>query len=182
MSSRSALQVAVYSRLLSHNLESGLGEGKSQNSPASLDFFQAAPSSPSLSHVAGRFQNEHIWSETHAARGQGRGGKKPFALWSGVHQHRRRALSSCTKLTQPLRLLQVLQIQSDSMCVQGSSRCAPGRELTSCLRSSAIAWSPVADFLAVASWNNEVRVFEVGQGGQNQPKALYSHEGESGSF
>ena len=42
---------------------------------------------------------------------------------------------------------------------------------------SAVAWSPTADYLAVASWNNEVRIYEVGPGGQNQGKAMYSHEG-----
>lgn len=61
---------------------------------------------------------------------------------------------------------------------------------------SALAWSPVADLLAVASWNNEVRlwtdstsciladtlcsqvrIYEVGPGGQNQGRAQYSHEG-----
>jgi len=41
-----------------------------------------------------------------------------------------------------------------------------------------MAWSPTADLLAVGSWNNEVRIFEVGQGGMNQGKASYSHEGK----
>ena len=30
----------------------------------------------------------------------------------------------------------------------------------------------------MGSWNNEVRIFEVGQGGINQGKASYSHEGQ----
>jgi mRNA export factor len=42
---------------------------------------------------------------------------------------------------------------------------------------SSLAWSPSADLLAVASWNSEVRVFEVGAGGQNQGRAQYAHEG-----
>ncbi|KAI5480868.1 mRNA export factor [Pseudohyphozyma bogoriensis] len=42
---------------------------------------------------------------------------------------------------------------------------------------SDLKWSPTGDFLAVASWNNEVRLWEVGQGGQNQGKASFSHEG-----
>lgn len=42
---------------------------------------------------------------------------------------------------------------------------------------SALAWSPVADLVAVASWNNEVRIYEIGPGGQNQGRAQYAHEG-----
>jgi len=42
---------------------------------------------------------------------------------------------------------------------------------------SSIAFSPQADFLAVASWSNEVRMYEVGANGQSQGKAAYQHEG-----
>jgi len=40
---------------------------------------------------------------------------------------------------------------------------------------SAIAFSPQADFLAVASWSNEVRMYEISNG-QSQGKAAYQHE------
>lgn len=39
---------------------------------------------------------------------------------------------------------------------------------------SALAFSPVADYLAVASWDNQVRIYEVGQSVNG--KAAYSHE------
>jgi mRNA export factor len=42
---------------------------------------------------------------------------------------------------------------------------------------SAIAFSPTADILAVASWSNEVRLYEVNAQGQAVGKAAYSHEG-----
>ncbi|KZT41768.1 Poly(A)+ RNA export protein [Sistotremastrum suecicum HHB10207 ss-3] len=41
---------------------------------------------------------------------------------------------------------------------------------------SSLAFSPTADYLAVGSWSNEVRIYEVGQSGQTQGKAAYSHE------
>merc|ERR1712093_51847 len=40
---------------------------------------------------------------------------------------------------------------------------------------SSLAFSPIADYLAVASWDNQVRIYEVGQGING--KAAYSHEG-----
>lgn len=40
-----------------------------------------------------------------------------------------------------------------------------------------MSWSPVADFLAVASWDNNVRVYGVEPNGTTSPKAMYSHEG-----
>lgn len=40
---------------------------------------------------------------------------------------------------------------------------------------SALAWSPTADYLAVSSWDNSVRIYEVGN--PVQGKASYSHEG-----
>jgi mRNA export factor len=40
---------------------------------------------------------------------------------------------------------------------------------------SALSWSPTADFLAVSSWDNSVRVYEVGN--PIQGRASYSHEG-----
>ncbi|SGY32640.1 BQ5605_C002g01391 [Microbotryum silenes-dioicae] len=42
---------------------------------------------------------------------------------------------------------------------------------------SALAWSPAADLLAVGSWSNQVRIFEVGPNGQNQGRSQYTHEG-----
>jgi len=42
---------------------------------------------------------------------------------------------------------------------------------------SAMAFSPVADYLAVASWDNNVRIYQVSSTGQSQGKAIYSHDG-----
>lgn len=43
---------------------------------------------------------------------------------------------------------------------------------------SSIAFSPTAQILAVASWSNEVRFYEVSPLGQSQAKALHSaHQG-----
>ncbi|GJJ13087.1 hypothetical protein Clacol_007337 [Clathrus columnatus] len=42
---------------------------------------------------------------------------------------------------------------------------------------SSLSWSPQADFLAAASWDNNVRIYEVSSGGQTQGKAMFSHEG-----
>ncbi|KAF7985646.1 hypothetical protein HWV62_2165 [Athelia sp. TMB] len=42
---------------------------------------------------------------------------------------------------------------------------------------SSIAFSPTADYLAVGSWDNNVRLYEVGANGQSQGKAMYAHEG-----
>ncbi|KAI0261482.1 WD40 repeat-like protein [Gloeopeniophorella convolvens] len=42
---------------------------------------------------------------------------------------------------------------------------------------SSLAFCPVADFLAVGSWDNNVRIYEVGASGQTQGKAMYSHQG-----
>ena len=42
---------------------------------------------------------------------------------------------------------------------------------------SDIAFSPTADLLAVSSWNNEVRIYEVNAQGGTVGKAGYSHEG-----
>jgi mRNA export factor len=41
---------------------------------------------------------------------------------------------------------------------------------------SAVSWSPTADFLAVSSWSNEVRIYQVAGGGANQGSAMYRHE------
>lgn len=42
---------------------------------------------------------------------------------------------------------------------------------------SSLAWSPVGDFLAIASWDNSVRVYEVNSAtGDGQGRAMYSHE------
>ncbi|KAI0787859.1 Poly(A)+ RNA export protein [Fomes fomentarius] len=42
---------------------------------------------------------------------------------------------------------------------------------------SSMAFSPSADYLAVGSWDNNVRIYEVGASGQTQGKAMYSHQG-----
>ncbi|KAJ7352542.1 WD40-repeat-containing domain protein [Mycena albidolilacea] len=42
---------------------------------------------------------------------------------------------------------------------------------------SCMAFSSQADYLAVGSWDNSVRIYEVGAGGQSQGKAMYQHEG-----
>lgn len=42
---------------------------------------------------------------------------------------------------------------------------------------SAVAFSPTADYLAVGSWDNNVRIYEVGANGQTQGKAMYGHQG-----
>ncbi|KZV81698.1 WD40 repeat-like protein, partial [Exidia glandulosa HHB12029] len=42
---------------------------------------------------------------------------------------------------------------------------------------SALAFCPTADFLAAASWNGEVRIYEVAPDGQTKGKAMYAHDG-----
>ncbi|KAH8112004.1 WD40 repeat-like protein [Phellopilus nigrolimitatus] len=43
---------------------------------------------------------------------------------------------------------------------------------------SSLAFSSAGEYLAVGSWNNEVRIYEVNpQGGQTQGKAMYQHQG-----
>lgn len=42
---------------------------------------------------------------------------------------------------------------------------------------SSLSFSSQADYLAVGSWDNSVRIYEVGAGGQSQGKAMYQHEG-----
>ncbi|KAF5366977.1 hypothetical protein D9758_003962 [Tetrapyrgos nigripes] len=42
---------------------------------------------------------------------------------------------------------------------------------------SSMSFSPQADYLAVGSWDNSVRIYEVGAGGQSQGKAMYQHQG-----
>ncbi|KAF8626414.1 hypothetical protein AX17_006581 [Amanita inopinata Kibby_2008] len=42
---------------------------------------------------------------------------------------------------------------------------------------SSLAFSSQADYLAVGSWDNSVRIYEVGAGGQTQGKAMYQHNG-----
>ncbi|KIY72387.1 Poly(A)+ RNA export protein [Cylindrobasidium torrendii FP15055 ss-10] len=42
---------------------------------------------------------------------------------------------------------------------------------------SSLAFSGVADYLAVGSWDNSVRIYEVGANGQTQGKAMYQHQG-----
>src|SRR5271156_1336741 len=39
---------------------------------------------------------------------------------------------------------------------------------------SDLAFSPTAEILSVASWDNKVRIYEIGQGGANG-KAMYEH-------
>ncbi|KAF8640220.1 hypothetical protein AX16_010117 [Volvariella volvacea WC 439] len=42
---------------------------------------------------------------------------------------------------------------------------------------SSLAFASSADYLAVGSWDNSVRLYEIGTGGQSQGKAMYSHQG-----
>ncbi|ETW82832.1 hypothetical protein HETIRDRAFT_439495 [Heterobasidion irregulare TC 32-1] len=42
---------------------------------------------------------------------------------------------------------------------------------------SSLSFSPLADYLAVGSWDNNVRIYEVGANGQTQGKAMYGHQG-----
>jgi mRNA export factor len=42
---------------------------------------------------------------------------------------------------------------------------------------SDMSWSTAADLLAVSSWNNETRIYEVDAQGNSQGKAMYKHEG-----
>jgi len=42
---------------------------------------------------------------------------------------------------------------------------------------SCLSFSPAADYLAVGSWDNNVRIYEVNAQCQSQGKAMYSHEG-----
>ncbi|KZT67404.1 WD40 repeat-like protein [Daedalea quercina L-15889] len=41
---------------------------------------------------------------------------------------------------------------------------------------SCLSFSGQADYLAVGSWSNEVRIYEVGPTGQTQGKAMYTHQ------
>ncbi|KZT01555.1 Poly(A)+ RNA export protein [Laetiporus sulphureus 93-53] len=42
---------------------------------------------------------------------------------------------------------------------------------------SSLSFSPQADYLAVGSWDNNVRIYEVSQNGQTQGKAIFPHQG-----
>ncbi|TFK75097.1 WD40 repeat-like protein [Pluteus cervinus] len=42
---------------------------------------------------------------------------------------------------------------------------------------SSLAFSPQADYLAVGSWDNSVRIYEISATGQTQGKAMYQHQG-----
>jgi len=42
---------------------------------------------------------------------------------------------------------------------------------------SSMAFSSQADYLTVGSWDNSVRIYEIGAGGQSQGKAMYQHQG-----
>ncbi|KAI7882653.1 WD40 repeat-like protein [Lichtheimia hyalospora FSU 10163] len=41
---------------------------------------------------------------------------------------------------------------------------------------SGLEFSPVADYLAVSSWDNQIRIYEVQPNGNTTPKVAYSHE------
>ncbi|KAI9319861.1 WD40-repeat-containing domain protein [Dichotomocladium elegans] len=41
---------------------------------------------------------------------------------------------------------------------------------------SGLDFSPVADYLAVSSWDNQIRIYEVQPNGSTTPKAAYAHE------
>jgi mRNA export factor len=42
---------------------------------------------------------------------------------------------------------------------------------------SDLAFSSAADYLAVSSWDNAVRIYEIDAQGNSQGKAMYNHEG-----
>jgi mRNA export factor len=42
---------------------------------------------------------------------------------------------------------------------------------------SDLAFSPVSNHLAVASWDNKVRIYEIDAQGGSQGKAMFEHEG-----
>lgn len=42
---------------------------------------------------------------------------------------------------------------------------------------SDLAFSSASDHLAVSSWDNKVRIYEIDGNGQGIPRALYDHEG-----
>lgn len=42
---------------------------------------------------------------------------------------------------------------------------------------SDLAFNPQRDFLAVASWDKKVRIYEIDGQGQSQGKAMFEHEG-----
>jgi mRNA export factor len=42
---------------------------------------------------------------------------------------------------------------------------------------SDIAFSSAADYLAVGSWDNAVRIYEIDERGNSQGKAMFKHEG-----
>ncbi|KAF9266506.1 Poly(A)+ RNA export protein [Marasmius fiardii PR-910] len=42
---------------------------------------------------------------------------------------------------------------------------------------SSMSFSSQADYLAVGSWDNSVRIYEIAAGGQSQGKAMYQHQG-----
>jgi len=42
---------------------------------------------------------------------------------------------------------------------------------------SELAFSPKAEMLAVASWDNKVRIYEIDGSGNSQGKAMFQHEG-----
>lgn len=37
---------------------------------------------------------------------------------------------------------------------------------------SSLSWSPQADFLAAGSWDNNVRIYEIGANGQSQVRGI----------
>lgn len=42
---------------------------------------------------------------------------------------------------------------------------------------SDLAFSPQSDHLAVSSWDNKVRIYEIDASGNSQGKAMFQHEG-----
>jgi mRNA export factor len=45
------------------------------------------------------------------------------------------------------------------------------------ISSLAFSSAPQSDYLAVGSWDNQVRIYEINNQGQSQGKAAYTHEG-----
>ncbi|GJJ08117.1 hypothetical protein Clacol_002325 [Clathrus columnatus] len=72
----------------------------------------------------------------------------------------------------PLQPRTPLNQQSQQQQPSDAELVEPPSDSISCL-----AFSPVADFLAVGSWDCSVRIYEVAPNGQSQGKAMYNHEG-----
>ncbi|KDN35661.1 hypothetical protein RSAG8_11404, partial [Rhizoctonia solani AG-8 WAC10335] len=68
--------------------------------------------------------------------------------------------------------MSIFGTNTSTMDVKDTEILDPPNDSVSCM-----SFSPVADYLAVSSWNHEVRLYEVGPQGQSQGKAIFKHEG-----